>query len=100
MPWRVRKFEEESSGAAAGDGACCACGRPSPDGKLEIKGRPVAVAGLPLIFAQQRQKGLQPGDDCGDALLATLKIYHAVDADEEADYRDALAAAYRTYCRR
>ena len=80
--------------------ACCACGSPSQDGKLEIKGKPVAIAGLPLIFQQLQKKGLQPDEDCGDTLLKTVKIYHSIDAHEEADYRDALVAAYRAYCER
>ncbi|MEN6452158.1 MAG: putative zinc-binding protein [Thermoguttaceae bacterium] len=82
------------------DGACCACSKPSEDGRLEIKGQPVAVAGLPLIFQHLKKKGLHPGGDCGSTLLKTVKIYHSIDADDEADYRDALVLAYRAYCER
>ena len=39
---------------------CCACGRPSPDGKLEVNGKSVIVNGLPLIFEHLRKNGLQP----------------------------------------
>jgi uncharacterized metal-binding protein len=90
----------EPSDASAADGACCACSRPSQDGKLEIKGKPVAIASLPLIFQQLQKNGLEPSADCGDKLLQTVRIYHFIDAQEEADYRDALVAAYRTYCQR
>ena len=90
----------ESGRDSAADGACCACGKPSPNGKLHIEGKAVALAGLPLIFAQLRKKGLQPTDDCGNALLATVKIYHAIQPGEEAAYRDALVAAYHAYCQR
>jgi uncharacterized metal-binding protein len=82
------------------DGACCACGGPSPEGKLEIDGKPVAINGLPLIFEHLRKKGLQPGEGCADKLIETVKIYHAIDTAEEAAYRDALAAAYKKYCQR
>ncbi len=50
----------EPGEAPVASGACCACGAPSADGLLEIKGKPVAVAGLPLIFRHLQQKGLRP----------------------------------------
>lgn len=81
-----------------GNGACCACGSPSPEGKLEINGRPVVINGLPLIFQHLQKKGLSPDNGCRDTLLATVRIYHAIETEEEAEYRDALVAAYRTYC--
>lgn len=90
----------ESGDAPATAAACCACGSPSQDGKLEINGKPVAIAGLPLIFQHLQKKGVQPGNGCGDTLLETVKIYHAIDAHEDAAYRDALAAAYCAYCNR
>ncbi|MEN6458255.1 MAG: putative zinc-binding protein [Thermoguttaceae bacterium] len=86
------------SGGTQSDGACCACSKPSPDGKLEVQGKPVAVAGLPLIFQHLRKKHLEPNDDCGETLLKTLKIYHSIEASEEAGYRNALVTAYRAYC--
>jgi hypothetical protein len=88
------------SGASAADGACCACSKPSQDGKLEIKGRPVTIAGLPLIFQQLQRKGLKPDTDCGNTLVKTVSVYHFIDAQEETAYRDALVAAYRSYCER
>ena len=87
------------SDAPADGAACCACSRPSQEGKLEIKGKPVAIGGLPLIFQQLQKKGLLP-DSCADILLETVKIYHAIEAHEESDYRNALAVAYQTYCER
>lgn len=89
----------ESSEAAAG-GACCACGSPSPDGILEVNGRPVTVNGLPLIFEHLRKKSLQPDIGCGDMLLETVRIYHAIEPAEEAAFRQPLVDAYQEYCRR
>jgi hypothetical protein len=94
------QVQEEPSEAPATGAACCACGGPSRDGKLEIKGKPVAIAGLPLIFQQLQKKGLEPSADCGDKLLQTVRIYHFIDAQEEADYRTSLLAAYRAHCQR
>ena len=89
-----------SSDSPAAETACCACGGPSPDARLEINGSSVIVSGLPLIFEHLRKKGLQPGSSCGETLLTTVRIYHEVGAGEEAAYRDALATAYGEYCRR
>ncbi len=90
----------EPSEAATTSGACCACGSPSPDGRLEVNGRPVTVNGLPLIFEHLRKKGLQPDIGCGDMLLETVRVYHAIEPAEEAAYRQPLADAYQEYCRR
>jgi uncharacterized metal-binding protein len=91
---------ESGSVAAAGNGACCACGSPSPEGKLEVGGKPVAINGLPLIFQHLQKKGLQPGSDSADTLLETVRIYHAIETEEEDGYRQALAEAYQRYCQR
>jgi len=90
----------QTSEAATGSGACCACGSPSPEGKVEVRGKSVTVNGLPLIFEHLRKKGLQPENDCGDTLLETVRIYHAIEPSEEAAYRQPLVDAYRAYCQR
>jgi hypothetical protein len=89
----------EGSVGAAG-GARCSCGSPSPDGKLAIRGRSVTINGLPLIFQHLQKKKLYPGNGCAAALLETVKVYHPIEAHEEAEYREALVAAYRTFCER
>jgi uncharacterized metal-binding protein len=88
----------ESSEAPATGAACCACGSPSPDGKLTINGELVTINGLPLIFDHLKKKGLRPGDESADTLLQSVKIYHAIEPDQEAGYRDALLSAYAAYC--
>ena len=86
------------SDAPATGAACCACGGPSQEGNLDIRGKPVTIAGLPLIFQHLQKKGLEPGDDGGDTLLKTVGIYHSIDAGEEVDYRNALVPAYQKFC--
>ena len=88
----------EANDSPAAGAACCACGGPSREGELRIKGKSVAIAGLPLIFQHLQKKGLAPGEDCGDMLLKTVRVYHFIDAHDEADYRSALVAAYQTHC--
>jgi uncharacterized metal-binding protein len=90
--------QAESSQTPAPAGACCACGSPSPNGKLTIGGESITINGLPLIFEHLKKKGLQPGSGSRDTLLQTVKIYHAIEPDQEAGYADALAMAYQTYC--
>ena len=81
-------------------GACCACGNPSPEGTLEVGGKAVTVNGLPLIFQHLEKKGLQPGSGSADTLLETVRIYHAIEPEEESAYSQALADAYQRYCQR
>jgi uncharacterized metal-binding protein len=88
----------ESGLAPTAAGACCACGSPSPQGTLTIGDQSVTLNGLPLIFDQLKKKGLQPGGGSANALLQCVKIYNALEPDEEAAYKDALVAAYQTYC--
>ncbi len=90
--------QAETSQAPAAASARCACGSPSPDGILAIGGKSVTINGLPLIFDHLRKKGLQPGSGCAETLLETVRVYHSVDSQEEAEYQDALVAAYRAYC--
>lgn len=90
----------EPSEAPAASAACCACSSPSPDGKLEIKGKSITINGLPLIFQHLQKRGLHPDNGCADMLLETVRIYHPIEAHEEEVYRSALVAAYQTYCQR
>jgi uncharacterized metal-binding protein len=91
---------ESCEAPAVANGACCCCGSPSPEGKLEVGGKAVTINGLPLIFQHLEKKGLQPGNGSADTLLQTVRIYHAIEPEEEAVYRQALADAYQRYCQR
>jgi hypothetical protein len=77
--------------------ACCACGA-SPQGSLEIAGRSVTINGLPVIFDHLRKKCLAATDESADTLLDTVRIYHAIEPEEDATYKAALIAAYRAFC--
>jgi hypothetical protein len=90
----------ETDESSTAGGARCSCGGPSPDGKLAMNGRSVTINGLPLIFQRLQKKGLQPGNGCAETLLRAVRIYHPIKPDEEAEYRSALVAAYRTFYER
>ncbi len=91
---------EPNSVPAAGNGARCACGSPAPGGTLLVGGKTVVVNGLPLIFQHLQENGLQPGNGSENKLLETVRIYHAIEPEEEAAYRTALVEAYQRYCHR
>jgi len=78
----------------------CSCGSPPPEGSLPISGRTVTVNGLPLIFDHLYKAGLRPGDGCPERILGTVRIYHAIEPEEDSAYREALAASYVAYCQR
>ncbi len=84
----------ESTGRSGG----CECGGRPAEGVLRLNGNPVAINGLPVIFDHLRHQGLQPGEGAKDTILETVRIYHAIEPNEEAEYRQALAHAYAEYC--
>ncbi len=94
----ARKESPEAPGA--GNRACGCCGGASPEGDVEVAGKRVTINCLPLIFQRLREQGLAPGDRSAESLLETVKIYHAIEPEEEATYRPALVEAYRRYCER
>ena len=77
--------------------AACACTRPVPGGNLEIGGRTVTVAGLPLIFEHLAESGLAADDSSADKLLETVRIYHPIEPGEEQAYKSSLVEAYKHY---
>ncbi len=79
--------------AEAGAGHC-ACSSPLPGGKLNIKGKSINIPGLPLILEQCAERGISSD---GTALLDVVKIYHAVDPEDEAEYKIALMQAYQAF---
>ncbi|MEN6357961.1 MAG: putative zinc-binding protein [Armatimonadota bacterium] len=82
------------------DSATCACSKPVPGMEILVDGKPITVAGLALIFDHLAVNGLAPDDKCGDKLLETVRIYHAIEPEEENAYKAALILAYKTYRRK
>ena len=74
----------------------CSCSSPLHGGTIQLNGRTVSIAGLPLIFAQCVERGVST-DGGGEALLETVRIYHSVPAVEEAEYQRALLRAYQDF---
>lgn len=80
--------------------AGCACASAIPVQTVDVEGRAVAVAALPLIFDLFRGQGRAPGPEVAGDLLATVKIYNDVPAGTDDELATALARAYAAFCGR
>jgi hypothetical protein len=80
------------------DGTECACSKPVPGGKVMIKGAPVTIPGLQLIFQQCFERSIPADDNGSGELLDVVKIYHRILPEDEPEYRTALIKAYGEFC--
>ena len=87
--------QDTQNGEKPGSGSC-SCSSPLPGGTIQLNGKSVSIAGLPLIFAQCMERGI-PADNRGADLLEAVKVYHSVPAAEESEYRSALLQAYQAF---
>jgi uncharacterized metal-binding protein len=78
--------------------AGCACGSGIPVQVLDVAGRAVPLAALPLIFEQLRGAGKAPGPETTAELLATVKIYNDVPAGCDDELAAVLAREYAAFC--
>lgn len=79
--------------------ATCACGSGIPTQAVEVDGRPVVLAALPLLLAQFSEAGRAPGPETTAALLEQVALYNPVLPAEQPAYAAALDKAYAAYCR-
>ncbi len=80
--------------------AGCACGSGIPVQTVDVDGRAVSLAALPLIFEQFRGAGKAPGADVTRELLATVKIYNDIAAGTDDELAAALGREYAAFCAR
>ncbi len=93
----LAEVEPQDFASEGANKVSCACSSPIPGGTLTVNGSTVAIPGLPLIFEQCLEREIK-ADAAGAAdLLDTVKIYHAVGPEEEAEYRAALVVAYERF---
>jgi uncharacterized metal-binding protein len=76
----------------------CACASAIPCQVLDVDGRSVSLAALPLIFEQFHGTGKRPGAEVSRELLEVVKIYNEVPAGTEESYTLALAREYAAFC--
>jgi uncharacterized metal-binding protein len=90
----------EPAESAAAPQAGCACASAVPVQTVDVDGRAVAIAALPLIFEQLRGAGKAPGAAVSRELLETVKIYNDVAAGTDEELATALAREYAAFCAR
>lgn len=98
---RRRGSFAEAAPTATSEGAPqpgCACGSAIPTQTVDVDGRSVPLAALPLIFEQLHGAGKAPGAEVSRELLATVKIYNDVPAGTDEEYTTALAREYAAFC--
>ena len=95
----LEKGAAAASPGSPGSSVGCSCSSPVQGIELQVDGRQVNVAGLPLIFSHLAENGLSADGACGNTLLETVRIYHQIEPEEEQDYRAALVDAYREFRR-
>lgn len=82
---------------AAPDEEVCACMRPVETGWISVRGERVEIPALPMVFAKSASLGIRADETQGPALLDTVKMFHYIAPEEEADFQAAILAAYRTF---
>ena len=97
---RAGEFVGEAPAAAEVEAveATCSCGSGIPVQKVNIDGQVVTLIALPVIFQQFREQGKLPDDGVTRELLDLVKIYNPIPAEQEANYRSALAREYTAFC--
>lgn len=102
---RLAEALDQAAGTHAGGepvaveaSSACGCAVGLPSGAIQVNGRSVEIAGLPLIFRQCQEDGLAADSPEAPAcLLEVVRVYHAADDREEQAYAAALVEAYRTF---
>ncbi len=75
----------------------CACGSGIPIQKIDVEGREITFLALPLIFAQFREAGKEPGEATFRELMDAVKIYTPIAAEDEPSCSAAIAQAYSVF---
>jgi uncharacterized metal-binding protein len=97
-PSREATAVGDAAPAADAVQAACACASAIPCQDVDVDGRTVSLAALPLIFEQFRGAGKGRGAEVTGELLATVKIYNDVPAGTDDELAAALAREYAAYC--
>jgi hypothetical protein len=100
--WDRRSGEFEVAAPSPESGpakeATCSCASALPVQKIKVVGREVALAAVPLIFAQLREQGKAATAVTGRELLELVRVYNPVPDGADASYQEALLREYAAYC--
>ena len=96
--WDRRRGSFVGAAPQAAAQAGCACASAIPVQTVDVDGRAVAIAALPLIFEQFRGAGKAPSAEVAKELLETVLIYNDVAAGTDDELAAALAREYAAFC--
>jgi len=100
--WNRRSGEFEVGAPVTGPGeakeATCSCASAIPVQKIEVDGREVTLAALPLIFAQLQEQGKVATAATGRELLELVRVYNPIPEGADASYEAALVHEYNAFC--
>ena len=96
---RSGSFAESRSTAPSAEAiqTACACGSGIPVQDVDVDGRTVTLAALPLIFEQFQGAGKVPGAESTRELLDVVRVYNDVPAGSDEGYLTALAREYAAF---
>jgi len=101
--WNQRSgtFEDLAAGTEAGEKkeVACSCASAIPVQRIEVNGREVTLAALPLIFAQLQEQGKGATDATGLELLQLVRLYNPIPEGADASFATALQREYEAFCR-
>ncbi len=80
--------------------ATCSCGSGIPIQVVQVGNREVTLIALPLIFKSFWEDKKPPCDGVGAELLQTVKVYNAVQPEDEAELAQVVLREYAAYCQK
>jgi len=80
--------------------AACACGSGIPVTTVQMDGRQVQIMALEPILALAYDQGLRSEGPLPARIMATVQVYNAIPAGEEAQWERAVALAWQAFCQR
>ena len=78
----------------------CACGSGIPSLRIKVEDGEMSLFALPLIFEQLQGLGVPADGRAGRELLGSVRLYNAVDPEDESMLEEALMREYAAYVRR
>jgi hypothetical protein len=83
---------------AAVSTSACACGSGIPVTTVVVNGQTIQIMALEPILALTYGQGLRAGDPISGQIMATVRVYNAVPADDEAAWDQAVGVAWQDFC--
>ncbi|HMD87654.1 MAG TPA: hypothetical protein VKF38_00695, partial [Anaerolineaceae bacterium] len=80
--------------------ATCSCCSGIPVQTIQLDGREITLVALPLIFQSFSENKKDPHGTIAEELLNTVKIYNAINPQDEPELMRVIQNEYATYCQK